>query len=163
MNKKFLISIIVLIVIGVAGYYVNLKHPLFPKEKKVYINQFNGNLIGVVNNNISLKGIYVSSTYLPPPYQAPREFTFRTDENTTWERIVITMPSYESLKKLGTTTYEIKNLPRNKVEGSLEDLKNLPLTEAIFVQADFSTSISDTSKVPVAKKISYKILMQPSN
>jgi hypothetical protein len=164
-NKKFLITILVLILIGAGGYYVfNLKHPLLPKEKEkqVYITKFNGNLTGIKDNEISLKGVYLSSTYLPPPYQDSRDFTFSTDENTTWERIVITMPSIESLKKLGTTTYEIKSLPHNKVEGSLEDLNKLPLTEAIFVQADFSTSISDSSKVPVATKVSYKILMQPS-
>ena len=154
--KQALYLFTILVVLGAVGYYIyKLSNPSYE------IYQAVGQFTGFEDNSISIRGVFNSKDInAPKDLLAPRDFTFRVDETTKMEREIINWPTTsEGWEALGEN-FDLKDLPRKKESGSLENLKGLFGRETIFIQADFSSSIYGVNN-PVASSIVYRLISLP--
>lgn len=123
--------------------------------------KFKGQLVSIEGDIIKIKGFFTSSS-TPLELRGETTYSFRIDSGTNFRKLQIQMPSYESLRNSGkeNTPYNIKDLPREELPGSLEDLKSSSskgflLVEGIFVNSTFET------KNPIAAEVFYQLLLTP--
>jgi len=166
MSKIVLViaSIALSLLIIAVGFYV------IPfKGDKIDIRKFSGNIIGIDGETITLKGVFLESLgTIPENLSSQRDFSFRVNSTTRFEKLETILPTYEEIVTAGgRMTYNLEDRPQIKGEGSLDDLKNsFSLTENgasavnISVEVDFSSSIYK-SKNPVASFVFYHILVRP--
>ena len=119
MNIKLkIISIIVLIVIVGIGYSY-----LYYKESGAEAKEFVGTVESVKDSSIVVEGFY--SVPDQPEVQIPnqkRRITVLFDQNTTFTKESIHLPSAEELKATDGY-YDPSKLKRDKVQGSIDDFK----------------------------------------
>lgn len=160
MTKKyiaFFIFIIVLLVVGYKAFYI--KQDVSP----INLSTFNGELISIDNDKITLRGMFVSSSTLPENLQGQQELVFRVDKSTQYRKLEIKMPSYESLRAKGKTSgsYEISDLPRVEGVSSIEELKSFIKRGDVYLQVNFPYSIYN-KKNPTASFIFFQVLIEPT-
>jgi len=156
------IFFIVLFAIGYFTYY----HSYTTNNDNVVqvdIRKFTGKLSGVEENIVKLHGIY-SVIGLSGELAEIRDFSFKTDANTQFKKLVITWPEWKTLTAGGKTNGRIvlKDLPKVESEGSLEDLQSFIGSEAgmFSVEAEFSVNIYNLEN-PVASLVFYQIVIMP--
>ncbi|OGN03192.1 MAG: hypothetical protein A2655_03785 [Candidatus Yanofskybacteria bacterium RIFCSPHIGHO2_01_FULL_43_42] len=163
MSKKtsVIVSIIVLLLIVAMGFYA------IPfKGERVDIRKFAGSVTGIEGEVITLRGIFTGLPgTIPEEISSERDFSFRTDETTRFEKVDIGWPTWEEVAAApnGYLEFSVEDLVQTQGEGTLDDLKNLFLSNpgAVYVEADFRASIHN-SKNPVASAILYKLINMPS-
>lgn len=158
MSKIFIIlglTILLLVVGFYVFYYVSQKPDVYN------ISKFNGEIVSIEGNKVTLYGMFIASSTLPVNYKEKQEFSFLVDESTEYQKLEIIMPSYESLRATGKTsaTYNLEDLPKNHVAGSLSDLEKYVSQKGIFVEASFSSSVYNKTN-PKASMVYYQSIVE---
>lgn len=149
---------IILVVLAILGGYFLFQ---YFTEPKFDIRQFTGNVVSIKDEAVTLKGVFVGT--IPENLLVQREFTFRVDKSTRFEKIETRFPTWEELKAMGAVNgnsarYNLEDLPRTKETGSFDDLTSSLHRGDIFVEADFTASIYH-SRNPVASFVFYNVLV----
>ena len=128
------------------------------------IRKFSGNIKSVEGETITLNGTYNTNETVPEELLAKRDFAFKVNRSTKFEKAETRFPSWEELKTAGKVSGNIAryNLePSVGLAGSLTDLKNSISKGDILVEANFPVSIYRVQN-PTASFIFYYILIRPS-
>lgn len=171
MAKRFIVLVVVflslLAVAGVYYYFTSFNEP----ESESGIYKFTGNIVSIEGETVNLFGVFDGPMEtIPEELSSPREFSFRVNESTRFDKLEVKFPTAEELReKYGENhvyKYNIEDLPRVAGKGSLGDLNNLFLSNAdektgiagnLIIEADFADSITDAND-PVAFRVFYEIL-----
>lgn len=166
-RRTYLIVLIVVVVILVAwvSYYF-----FMPKYD---VRQFNGNLIKVEGNRITLEGTFYDPVgKLPVKFSSARKFTFQVNNATSFAMEIIQLPSQQELIEAGgELRYKLDSRSNSRGAGSIEQLakyfteNGVTTQNQIFVEATFDKSILRStilrSSNPIATVVNYQILTQP--
>lgn len=126
-------------------------------------SKFIGNVVAVEGDTITLHGVFSGPGTVPEDLLSARDFSFRVDETTRFEKTEIRWPTWEEIAAQGTSSsFDIQDLPRTEGEGNLDDFKNsFSLNpETIYVEVDFSSSIYN-SENPTASSVFYQVSVIP--
>ena len=168
MPKKILIAAIVLIVLLIAA---GIFYPGLFGGEKADILGFAGNVVNIEGDTITLRGSFEGPAgTIPEELLSEREFFFRVDNKTSFEKFIVHLPSMPELPENGIATgsYSFNDLQNEKGEGSIENMKsyfmrnedNVPIYN-IFIRADFPASING-SKNAIASSVFYQIFARPA-
>lgn len=159
MSKNFFVIIAIIIVLA-SGYYVFY---LKGNTSSVDLRRFEGQIVSIDGDKITLKGMFVSSSTIPLDLQGERSLVFLVDKTTQFKKTGIMLPTYESLRATGETTrsYKINDLPKSETAGSLEDIKLFLGHDGTVVQVDFPYSIHN-KRNPKASLVFYQSLITAS-
>lgn len=156
-------SIAISLLIIAVGFYI------IPfNGEKFDIRKFNGDVVSVEGETVTLNGVFdgPSGTIPQDLLSDERDFSFQVDGATKFEEIKIGWPSWEQVAAApgGHFKFNVSELSSNRVAGSLENLKNLSLSNpgTVYVEADFQASIYG-SKNSVASFILYKLMTMPGS
>ena len=164
MEKRFqdLLKYAVFVILAIIGAYYLFN---YFSQPTVDIRKFTGNVASIDGEVIKLHGIFVGPpAMIPKDISSSRDFSFRTDETTQFEKVDIGWPTWEEVQAApgGHLTFKVEELTHIRGEGSLDDLKNLSLSNpgAVYVEANFRASIYN-SKNPAASSVLYRLLTMP--
>ncbi len=168
-NITFL-GIAVLIIIAVIGSQNStlfkkpkaLEESEFSKQANLTGFKFKGQLVSIEGNEVKIKGFFTSSS---TPYNLKGEATlsFKVNSSTSYRKLQIHMPSYESLRDSNGNLkgpYNIQDLPREEVVGSLSDLKDSVSKGILLVEGVFTNSTFDMKDL-TAVEVFYQLLLSP--
>ena len=167
-NHAFIGFIVIALIIFLgfkSDVFKNFKNPKESElSKQVNLTgfSFKGQLVSIEGDTMTLKGFFTSST-TPLELKGEKTLSFKVSSETSFRKLTIQMPSYESLRKsTGKTsgTYNIKDLPREEGVGSLADLKDSISKGNLLVQGSFVNTSFDT-KNPTAVEVFYELLSNP--
>ena len=162
MNRKLLQNLSIIVLLIVAGFLTFLILGKSKSDTTIDIRKFSGGIESVDGDIITMQGIYdgpIGTT--PENLSINQSFSFKVDLETSFDRLEIILPTWESLTGTGSTsgTFYFRDLPQTEGEGSLEDIKESLSKGSISAEVDFPSSIYNT-KNPVASSIFYTILVQ---
>lgn len=158
---RYIIPIVttILLVVWASYYFFGPKYD---------VRQFNGSLVKIEENTITLEGaFYAPMVKLPEKFLSGRKLTFRVNESTSLSVEVIHLPSQQEIMKAGgKLRYKLDERPSSGGPSSFEELTQY-FTESgtvaqnqIFVEATFDKSIFRSRK-PIATVVKYQVLSQP--
>lgn len=160
-KRNLVLTIGVILVVLVVGYYVFtvINAPQFD------IRKFKGNVVNINDDIVLINGNFSTSEAIPEALKTERDFSFRTDSTTKFDKLEIIWPAWETLGAKGATSgvVNLGDLPQEKGVGSLDDLKRVFSLNAgtVYVEANFANSIYK-SKNPVAESVYYRIIVMPT-
>lgn len=165
MSKRILAHVglvVLLLLFAVATVYYVFSFRL--GEPQVDIRKFNGSVLAVEGDTITIRGVFSGSVIIPEKFVSERDFSFRVSGDTEFRKADIRWPTWEELARQGTSgTFKIQDLPRTEVEGSLADLADLfslIASRSVYMEAGFSSSIHN-SKNPMASSVFYQLMGIP--
>ncbi len=164
MSKKVLIFIVIVLVLG-AGYYY--KDPqvfksFFGKKLPTQTAIFAGDVEGVSNNQLKLRGIFTAPEGLKNDFPNQREMTFILDGSTTYKKTEVSMPSGDFLKATGNDSgiVDVKTFARKESVGSNEDLKKSVSESGAIANLTFDYTNGNLTNI-VAKEVAYIVVVYP--
>lgn len=128
MNKKIVISILVLIVIAALGFL------WYSQQPKVKAYEFAGRVEKVEGNVIYTRGVFQNVQNPKGQELSEAGMQIVVDDKTTLKKIIQYLPNAEELKKTGGL-YRPEELRKEESVGSMDDLTN-GLTDGVFAKSD---------------------------
>lgn len=159
--RLVIVSITISLLIIVVGFYI-----LPFKSEEFDIRKFNGDIVNVEGEIITLNGVFDGPIGIIPQdlLLSERNFSFRVDETTRFEELEIGWPTWEEVRAApgGHLPFKVSDLPQSRKERTLNDFNNTHLLNpgTVYVEADFMASIHN-SKKPVASFIFYRTMNMP--
>ncbi len=163
MSKRtiVLVGLIFLFVVGAGSYYIFYVRTGTPEFD---IRKFKGNIISIEGDIITLKGVFDGSVgTIPQDLLLERNFSFKVDDTTRFEELVIGWPTWDEVRSAGgTLKFSVEDLPQNRETKSWDSFKNTVSLNpgAVYVEVDFTTSIFN-SKNPTALLVFYRTMNMP--
>src|SRR3989344_4776200 len=166
---RFSIYVVLSILAIVGGYYYWSQYLASPEYD---IRKFSGRVVNIEGETITLLGAYNFQENFPKELSEEREFKFKVNSATLFDKIQARVPSMEELEIAGKVkitatgakiaTYSIEELGDQfwfEGPGSLDDFKKwVSAEQSVYVQVEFSHSIYNSTN-PVASRFFYKILI----
>lgn len=144
-HKKFYLLIIVVLLFA-AGYWY-----FYGKETKP-ANGFEGNLVGVENNILTVKGMYTYDGMPADSLGRIKEVRVQITESTIIQRETFDIPAGGA----AGVTFVIDDLPKTTSTITLEDMKNDAATQTLGLIIEAEENIASKKKF-IATKIIYRL------
>ena len=160
MSRRLIVSyaFAVLLLAG-AGYFYYSR----TTGPDINIRKFSGVPVSIVGDIVTLRGFFEGSPgTIPDELSSEREFSFKVDGSTGFEKLESYLPDWPEVPVDGvvTSSFNIEDLPNARTSGSLEDITDSTQKGDVIITADFKNSIHNADS-PVASFVFYHVLVQP--
>ena len=165
-KNGLLLFVGILIIAGAVyllDYYKIITLPDWGRVEYGDIHTFDGGVIKIKGNVVTLKGLFGTGTStVPMKLQGVKEFSFQVTPETTFIKKEYNWPTWEEVERAPRGVLVYRPEPKEESVGSFNDLvSSFSLyPQGVHVIVDFST-VSPDSRTPVASSVFYEIISMP--